>query len=480
MKILFAASEAAPYVKSGGLGDVMEALPSELAKNDDVEVSVFLPYYKSIKSNPRFNLEFVTSFSTMLSWRQTHVGIFKSYSVNKKVTYYFIDNEYYFNRDGSYYGYYDDGERFAYFSKAILESLHHLNYYPDIIHLNDWQTAAIPVLLKAFYAKIPDYSKIKTVFTIHNIEYQGKMPMEFLTEIMGFSNSWKSVMKDVNCNCINFMKSAILLSDKITTVSKTYSYEIRHPYFSHGLDTVLKENEDKLIGIVNGINTKIYNPRTDKHLPFNYSSSDLLGKAACKKALQQELNLPVRNDVPIISLITRLVSHKGLDLIECVLSSILNMDVQLVVEGTGDQKYEDMFKFSEYNSPNKMAAVIKFDSDLASRIYAGSDLFLMPSKSEPCGLAQLIAMRYGTIPIVRETGGLVDTVPPLNIDTLEGKGFTFKLFNAHDMLNAIERAVSFWHNESKREEHIKNLIKYDSSWKNPVWEYMNLYSELVK
>lgn len=475
MKILFAASEAAPYLKSGGLGDVMEALPQELSKNDEFQTAVIIPYYKSLKQNPDFKPEFITSFNVPLAWRKLYVGIFKAKI--KKVTYFFIDNEYYFNRDGGYYGHYDDGERFAYFSKAVLEALPHIDFMPDVIHLNDWQTALVPVFYKAFYQNIPEYSKIKTVFTIHNIEYQGKMPLEFRENILGLSNDYAGVME--YGGCVNFMKSAIVLADKLTTVSKTYAHEILYAYFSHGLDPILKANEYKLKGIVNGINMSAFNPKTDKKIPKNYSVSNLSGKAECKCALQNKLGLEIRNDVPIVAMVTRLVAHKGLELVERVLPDLLSRNIQLVVLGTGDAHYEDMFKFYDYNYRGKMAACITFNSALASEIYAGSDIFLMPSKSEPCGLSQLIAMRYGTIPVVRETGGLFDTVPALNQDTMEGLGFTFKLFNAHDMLNAVDRAADFWHNIKKRNELVKKLMKHDSGWAEPVKEYAEIYKSLI-
>ncbi|MBR6720038.1 MAG: glycogen synthase GlgA [Clostridia bacterium] len=475
MKILFAASEGAPYIKSGGLGDVIEALPSELSKNPEYEVSVVLPYYKSLKENPDFNPEFIKSFYVSIAYRDTYVGVFTL--KNKNVTYYFIDNEFYFLRDGGYYGHFDDGERFAYYSKAILASFAEIGYFPDIIHLNDWQTATIPVFLKACYSHIEAYSKIKTVFTIHNIEYQGRMPMDFSENIMELSGEWKNVL--TYDGAINFMKGAIVASDKITTVSRTYAHEIKYAYFSHGLDPILRENEYKLTGIVNGINTNLYSPKNDKNIPKKFSPTNPSGKYICKEELQKELGLEVRNDVPIVSMVTRLVSHKGLELVECVIHEMMKNNIQLVVLGTGDSRFEEMFRFAEYYYPGRLKALITFNSALASRIYAGSDLFLMPSKSEPCGLSQLIAMRYGTIPIVRETGGLFDTVPALNTETLEGKGFTFKLFNAHDMLNAVERAAEFWHDEAKREKHIKALMKYDSSWSEPVKEYGAIYNSLV-
>lgn len=474
MKILFAAGEAAPFVKSGGLGDVAQALPAELSKVKDVEVCVFIPYYKSIKENPAIEVEFVKSFGVQVAWRREHVGIFKAVSKSKKLKYYFVDNEHYFYRDGIY-GHYDDGERFTYFSLAILEAMRQLNYFPDVIHCNDWQTALIPVLKKALYSGI--YDNIRTVFTIHNIEYQGKMPNEFMNDVIGVDEYWRGVL--TYDNCINFMKSAIVAADKITTVSRTYAHEIRHAYFAHGLQNILKENEYKIAGIVNGINTDLYNPVKDKTIFADFSSSDISGKATNKAELQKMLGLPVRSDVPMIAMITRLVSHKGLDLVEYVMGELMERDLQFVVIGTGDAKYADMFNFNAYVHPDKMSANIVFNSTLANIVYAGADMFLMPSKSEPCGLSQLIAMRYGTVPIVRETGGLFDTVPPLNIETLEGRGFTFKGYNAHDMLGAIDRCIDFYGNKEKWNKHIKNLIKYDSSWKEPVKEYLKIYNEIL-
>lgn len=475
MKILFAASEGAPYIKSGGLGDVMQGLPAELSRQKGVEVTVFLPFYRSIKFNPDFEMEYVTSFATILSWRQVYTGLFKAVSRSRKLTYYFIDNEYYFNRDNMY-GDYDDGERFAFFSKAVLESLQYLHDFPDIIHCNDWQTALIPVFLKAHFA-YGDYQNIKTVFTIHNIEYQGKMPDSFCTEILGLGEEWRNVLHFGDC--INLMKGAIVTADKLTTVSKTYSYEILHAYFGQGLDGILRENQYKLCGITNGIDTDVFNPKKDPYLFLNYGPGDLEGKKANKRHLQERLGLEVREDVPIVAMISRLVAHKGLELVEYMANQLMNLDLQFVVVGTGDARFEDCFRFMEYQYPGRVSANILFDAGLASQVYAGADLFLMPSKSEPCGLSQLIAMRYGTVPIVRETGGLFDTVPALNVETLEGRGFTFKLFNAHDMYHAVERAVDFYRNREQWNKHIKNIMKYNSGWKNPAQEYLGLYQELT-
>ncbi len=476
MKILFAASEAAPFIKTGGLGDVAQALPQELARNKDVEVAVFLPFYKKIKDNSDIKVEFVKSFGVQVGWRTVHCGIFKAVSKSKKLQHYFIDNEYYFYRD-TVYGDYDDGERYTYFSMAVLEALRQLDYFPDIIHCNDWQTALIPTLKKAKFGEDNRYEKIRTVFTIHNIEYQGKMPPEFMTNVIGLSEFWRGLL--TYDNCVNFMKSAIVSADKVTTVSKTYAFELRHAYFAHGLQDIINENGYKMEGIVNGINTKIYDPKTDPCLEVPFTASDMSGKAENKAALQRMLGLPERADVPVIAMITRLASHKGLDLVEYVMGELMNRDVQFVVIGTGEKKYEDMFNFNAYVHSDKMSANIKFDPVLANRVYAGADMFLMPSKSEPCGLSQLIAMRYGTVPIVRETGGLWDTVPPLNTETLEGRGFTFKGYNAHDMLGAIDRCIDFYKSKEKWNKHIKNLVKYDSSWKQSVKDYLRIYSELL-
>ncbi len=473
MKILFAASEAAPFIKSGGLGDVAQALPAELSGVKDVEVCVFIPYYKSIKDNPDIKTEFVTSFGVQVAWRTEHVGIFKAVGRSKKLKYYFVDNEYYFYRDGIY-GHYDDGERFTYFSLAILEAMRRLDYFPDIIHCNDWQTALIPLLKKALYNGI--YDNARTVFTIHNIEYQGKMPNEFMQDVIGVDEYWRNVL--TYDNCINFMKSAIVMADKVTTVSRTYAHEIRHAFFAHGLQNVLNENFHKVEGIVNGINTDLYNPAKDKTIFENFTASNPAGKAKNKEELQKMLGLPVNPDVPMVAMISRLVAHKGLDLVEYVMGELMQRNLQFVVIGTGDARYEDMFNFNAYVHGDKMSANITFNPELANKVYAGADMFLMPSKSEPCGLSQLIAMRYGTVPIVRETGGLWDTVPPLNVETLEGKGFTFKGYNAHDMLGAVDRCIEFYGDKEKWNRHIKNLIKYNSSWKSSVQEYLRIYNEL--
>lgn len=474
MKILYVTSEVAPFIKTGGLGDVGGALPLELSKVKDTEVCIFTPYYKAIKDNPEVNVEFICSFGVSVAWRRQHVGIFKLISKSKKLKIYFVDNEHYFYRD-NIYGHYDDGERFTYFSLAILEAMRQMNYFPDIIHCNDWQTALIPVLKKALYNGI--YDNARTVFTIHNIEYQGQMPNEFFEDVIGADKYWRNLL--TYDGCINFMKGAIVAADKVTTVSETYSHEIRHAYFGHGLEDILNENSYKIEGVVNGIDTNLYNPSKDTNIFENYSSSDISGKAVNKARLQEMLGLPVNADVPMVAMVSRLVSHKGLELVEYVMGEIMQRDLQFVVVGTGDRRYEDMFNFNAYVNSHKMSANIKFDLKLASQVYAGADIFLMPSKNEPCGLSQLIAMRYGTVPIVRETGGLYDTVKPLNTETLEGRGFTFKGYNAHDMLGAIDRCIDFYHDKDKWIKHIKNLMRYNSGWKSSVEKYLRIYNEIL-
>lgn len=476
MRILFATSEAAPYKKTGGLGDVAYALPNELANQKDVEVSVFMPYYKSIKTNPDYKVEFVTNFGVPLGWRSLYCGLFKATTEKDNWCYYFLDNDYYFGGRDSTYGDYDDGERFAFFSKAILESLIHMDETPDVIHCNDWQTALVPTFLKANYCHMERFQKIRTVFTIHNIEYQGKMPDAFFQDVLGLNEYWFNVLH--YGDCLNLMKGAIVMADKVTTVSKTYSYEIRHAYFAHGLQDILQEYGYKVDGIVNGIDTDLYNPATDPKIFQSYKAGDLKGKAANKRMLQERLKLPVNPDVPMIGMISRLVAHKGLDLVEFVADELMQMDIQLVVIGTGEDKFQNLFWRMAWEHPDKMSANILFDPVLANQLYAGADLFLMPSQSEPCGLSQLISMRYGTIPIVRETGGLFDTVPALNPETMEGRGFTFKTYNAHDMLQSIRMAIDFWRDQKKRAVLVKNIMSCDFSWKEPVKQYLDIYRGL--
>ena len=477
MKIVFAAAEAAPFIKTGGLGDVAEALPSTLSKVKDNEIYLFLPYYSKIKYNENIKTEFVTSFSVDLSWRKQHCGVFKYKSKRQKLQVFFFDNEYYFNR-ANIYGEADDGERFAYFSKAILETVKRLNLKPDIIHCNDWQTALVPVFLHAFYHK--ELGNAKTVFTIHNIEYQGKCDPYFIGDTLGLYPEYESTL--MYDNCVNFLKAAILKADAVTTVSESYMKELSYPYYSHGLSAVINEHLFKSCGIVNGINTEIYNPETDKDIYENYNKDSVFElKVKNKTALQKELGLKVDENIPMIGMVSRLVSHKGLDLIEAKLNELLSKNIQLVILGTGDKKYEEALKKVASKNKDKMSLNLVFNLKLASKIYAASDMYLMPSKSEPCGLSQLIAMRYGTIPIVNAVGGLKDTVIPFNIETKEGNGFNFQSYNADDMLGAINRALElYFNNKPIFNKVITNAISGDYSWKNSAKKYMDLYFKISK
>ncbi len=473
MKILYATSECAPFIKTGGLADVSYALPKALAKSG-AEVSVVMPYYKNIKDHFKEKLEFVTHFNVPLSWRNIYCGIFKC--AQDGVTYYFIDNEYYFLR-GSVYGDYDDGERFAYFCKAVLEMMQHIGYYPDIIHANDWQCSMIPLFYKGFYQHIYEYSGIKTMFTIHNIEYQGKVSYSFLEEVLGMDDYY---MRFLNFGgCVNLMFSAIVLADKITTVSENYAQEVKNPYYGHGLDQVLGGVSYKFCGITNGIDTDLFNPHQDENLYRKYSLKAMGGKRICKKRLQEDLGLEQDPDCAIMSMVTRLVAHKGLDLVDCVLDDIMTRRIQLVIVGTGDSRFEHRLRDAQAKYNGRLSVNIRFDPGLASRVYAASDLFLMPSKSEPCGLAQMIAMRYGTLPIVRETGGLKDTVYPINPQTGEGRGFTFKSYNAHDMLDAIDRALKLYYDDKTIFKKVMHRnMEEDFSWDKSAKKYLAIYDSM--
>ena len=470
MKILYAASEAAPFAKSGGLADVAGALPKALVR-DGIDARVVMPLYGDLKFKD--TLTYVTNFSVPVGWRSQYCGLFKA--ERDGVVYYFIDNEYYFKRSGLY-GFYDDGERFAFFSRAILEMLFYTDFEPDIINCNDWQTALTPVYLNLYYRHLDKFSRIKTVFTIHNIAYQGKYGLDILEDTCGIGARDAHVVE--YDGCANFMKGAIECADKVTTVSPTYAQEILDPWFSHGLDPILRERQYKLHGILNGIDTDIYNPETDKAIAKNFSAKDPAGKKEDKADLQREFSLPVRDDVPIIGMVSRLVSHKGLDLVKAVLDELLSTtDVQLVVLGTGDWEYENFFREIEARYPGKVGLRIAFIPDLARKIYAGCDMFLMPSKSEPCGLSQMLALRYGTLPIVRETGGLKDSITDSGDG--EGNGFTFKSYNAHDMLDAIRRSLGAYSDKKYWASLVERALECDNSWGRSAREYMRLYRETI-
>lgn len=474
MKIVFAASEAAPFVKTGGLGDVARALPLALAGAHGNEVTLFLPYYKKIKTDPSVRCEKICEFRTSLSWRDQYTGLLRLISDDGGARVFFIDNDHYFGRDGIY-GYPDDGERFAFFSKAILESLCRLSYVPDVIHCNDWQTALVPVLLHAFYNGF--LGTAKTVFTIHNIEYQGWAHPYFLGDVLGLPDRYASTFK--LGESLNFMKAAILSCDALTTVSRTYARQIADPYFAHGLEDVIRAHAFKLSGIVNGIDPAAEDPMTNSDLECNYGSRNAVsGKARCKKALFAELGLSDPS-LPLIGMVTRLVEHKGMELVCAAAEELMHWDVRIAIIGTGDFRYESALRGVAERHPDRFSLNLCFSKRLASRIYSASDIYLMPSKSEPCGLSQLIAMRYGAIPAVHETGGLSDTVPPFNPSTGEGLGFTFKTFDKEDMLNALRRALEIRGTDARLwNRAVRNCMKRDSSWYGPAGEYMSLYKKL--
>lgn len=472
-KVLFVAAEALPYVKTGGLADVAAALPKALLK-ENYDVRVVMPLYFNIPDKFRTTMQYLGCCYVALAWRYQYCGIFtQKYD---GVTYYFLDNEYYFKRNGIY-GHYDDAERFAFFSKAALEALPIMDFTPDIIHCHDWHTGLTPVYLDVYYRNSPYCKNARTVFTIHNIQFQGKYGNEICDDIIGLPADKKSLVQYQNC--VNYMKGAIECSNKVTTVSPTYAKEILNSYYSFGLQDILGARKYKLCGIINGIDVDLNNPATDKALFKNYDKDTVADKAANKKGLQQMLNLDQNPNVPVIGMVTRLTEQKGMDLIANVFEEILSKGIQMVVLGSGDWKYESLLKDMQKRFPDKLRAVLGFSGDLASKIYAGADIFLMPSKFEPCGLSQMISMRYGTIPVVRETGGLKDTVVPYNGATKEGTGFTFYSYNAHDMLYAIERAVGLYYDyKDDWKQLVQNAMSQDFSWNNICKQYIALYENL--
>lgn len=472
MKVLYATSEALPFIASGGLGDVAGSLPHALRKRL-IGCRVVLPMYDTIKQELKDTMKFITHISVPVAWRRQYCGIFEA--KYNGVIYYLIDNQYYFKRD-TIYGHYDDAERFAFFSRAVLEIIPYIDFKPDIIHCNDWQTALTPVYYSAMYANSPGYENIKTIFTIHNIQYQGVYGKELLEDVLGIPADKASLLE--YDGCINFMKGAIECADKVTTVSPSYADEILDPWYSHGLDSILNERRYKLRGILNGIDTVGYDPATDKCIKANFSADDVSGKKIDKKELQKEMGLPVKPGVPVIGMVTRLVSHKGLDLVKGILDELLaTSEMQLVVLGSGDYEYESYFRWIAEKYPDKVGLRIGFVPELARKIYAGADMFLMPSKSEPCGLSQMVALRYGTVPIVRETGGLRDSITDCGDG--KGNGFTFKSYNAHDMLDAIRRALTLYYNGDWN-ELVLRALNCDFSWGRSANAYIRLYKETLK
>ncbi len=473
MKVLYAASEALPFAASGGLADVAGSLPQALRKRL-IGCRVVMPLYSTIKQELKDTMKFITNISVPVAWRRQYCGIFEAKYGG--VTYYLLDNEYYFKRDGLY-GYYDDAERFAFFSRAILEIIPHIDFKPDVIHCNDWQTALTPLYYSTIYATQPGYENIKTVFTIHNIQYQGVYGKELIDNVVGLDYSHKNLIE--YDDTVNFSKAAIECANAVSTVSPSYAKEILDPWYSHGLDTILKERSFKLRGILNGIDVENYNPETDKDIFKNYSAEKMTGKATNKRELQKFFGLPEKKDTPVMGMVTRLVSHKGLDLCKAVLDELLaTTDIQLVVLGSGDTEYEDFFRGLASRYPEQVGLCLGFIPDLARKIYAGTDLFLMPSKSEPCGLSQMVALRYGSIPIVRETGGLRDSVKDSGDN--EGNGFTFANYNAHEMLHSIRRACEGYNDKKGWKILVKRAMESDNSWGKSANEYIRMYKEILK
>lgn len=475
MKVLFAASEAHPFIKTGGLGDVMGALPKSLVKLG-VDVRVVIPKYKNIKDGLKQKLQFVKWFTVSVGWRNQYCGVFQ-YQY-KGVVYYFIDNEYYFNRDGLY-GYFDDGERFAFFNRAVLEFIKQVDWQPDLINCNDWQTGMVPVLLNLEYKKDEFYSKIKTVFSIHNLLFKGSFSPKVLPELFGYDYmplANGSVELD---GAVSFLKGGLNYCDQITTVSKTYAEEIKTPQYGEGLDGFLRSRSYYLMGIVNGIDYEEFNPQDDKFIFKNFNIDSIDNKVENKLDLQRALGLPQKKDTPMIGLVSRLTHQKGCDLIVNMIDRLLQRDIQLVILGTGDYWYEETFKNLQYRYPDKVSANIKFDNNLAHKIYAAIDMFLMPSLFEPCGLGQLIALRYGSIPIVRETGGLKDTISPYNQYNGVGNGFGFKNFNSNELMQIIEYALTIYNDKNAWNNMIRQAMNSDNSWEKSAMQYKWLYEGVV-
>lgn len=468
--ILFVASEANPYAGTGGLGDVIGSLPAALAsENSDLDVRVVIPMHVGkISEEYRNAMTKVCEFDVPLSWRSVYCGVYSL--TDRGVTWYFIDNEYYFNRS-KLYGEYDDGERYAFFSKAVLEMLPYINFVPDILHANDWQSALSVIYLKKCY---PQY-ETKAIYTIHNIEYQGKYSFGILGDVFDLPNDLASTVE--YDGCINLTKGAIVCADKVTTVSSRYAEEIGTEFYSHGLHYIIWENREKVCGIVNGIDLSLYDPE-DPTLPAPFSVDDTTGKETCKVEIQRRFGLPESPTTPLIVMISRLATHKGFDLVKCILEEFLQEDVQVVLLGTGEREYEEFFSWIATRYPSKAATMLAYNKNLAKLLYAGGDIFLMPSLSEPCGLAQMMASRYGTVPVVRETGGLADTIHPYNPTTGEGNGVNFVSYNAHHMLDALRRAVDLYNKPEEWAKLRRNAMTYDFSWSKSAKMYLEMYAGL--
>lgn len=479
MKVLYAASEALPYISTGGLADVVGSLPKAVKNHlgDGADVRVVIPLYPSIREKFSHELRLVSEITVRLSWRNQYCGIWKIESDG--VTFYFIDNLYYFDRN-SLYGSFDDGERFAFFSKCIMELMSAVNFYPNILHANDWQTALSVIYLKRKYSHLEEYRNIRALFTIHNIDYQGVFDFGILGDVLELPE-WDRDIVEYD-GCINLLKGAIVCADIVNTVSGSYSREILTEYFSSGLHHILRAKNDagRLCGIVNGIDIDYYNPATDPDIAVQYTADDTSGKAEDKAELQRICGLDVKPETPIIAMVTRLASHKGLDLVKCVLEEIVcNNDVQVAVLGTGESQYENYFKYLAYKYPNKVCARFEFNKALSKKFYAGADMFLMPSKSEPCGLSQMIACRYGTVPIVRECGGLADTIRAYNQYDGSGNGFSFRNYNAHEMMHVIKNALNIYSDREKWQKIVKSSMLTDFSWNLSAKKYIDIYNGLL-
>ncbi|WOC32010.1 MULTISPECIES: glycogen synthase GlgA [Caproicibacterium] len=473
MKILYCTSEARPFAATGGLADVAGSLPQALRQRL-IGCRVVMPLYEDIPQEMRDGMKFVTSLSVPVAWRRQYCGVFEARAGG--VIYYLIDNQYYFKRKGLY-GHYDDAERFAFLSRAALEMLPYLDFKPDIIHCNDWQTAMVPIYYSLFYANNDWYRGIKTVMTIHNIQYQGKYGKELVEDVLGLPKSDLPILE--YDDCVNMLKGAIETANRVTTVSPTYAKEILDPWYSSGLDGILNQRAWKLSGILNGIDTQSYNPETDEEIYAPYTADDLSGKAANKQALQERLGLEQKADVPLVGMVTRLVSHKGLDLVKEDLDCLMReTDMQFVVLGSGDWEYEKFFQEMQSRYPGRLCACHGFVPELSRKIYAGADIFLMPSKSEPCGLSQMIALRYGTIPVVRETGGLKDSIQ----DSGDGKGngFTFQNYDSTDMNHAVRRALDGYREPEGWKVLVQRAMHCDMSWGKSANEYIRMYRNLLK
>ena len=479
MRIAILASEGAPYVKSGGLGDVMEALPAALGRIPGNEVVLILPYYKKIKDNPAWETEFVCHFDVSLGWRQQYCGVLRLKNRKDNVKVYFLDSDYYFGaRPGAIYGDLDDGERFAFFSRACLDSLERIGFIPDVIQCNDWQTALVPTYLSAMYRD--RFPKTRCMYTIHNIEYQGWAHAGFFDDVLGLPWDYRGTMDMIGA--VNMMKGAIETADLVTTVSETYARELMYPYYAHGLDRVITNASWKLTGITNGIDLDTFDPATDRNLPACYNADTFAqGKAACKKALQKEVGLPVNADVPLMVMVTRLAGHKGLDLLCYIARRLLwEENCQILILGTGEPRFEHFFRELAAEFPDRVSAQITFNLGLAARVYAGGDIYLMPSKSEPCGLSQMNAMRYGTVPVVHATGGLRDTVPPCDEQGRGGLGFTFQSYNGDDFHGAVTRCLALYnHNRAAFISLQRRAMSQDFGWDVPAKRYMELFERML-